>query len=122
MGFDMQAAILAAVADEMSMTWCEFVGTGGRVHTRAACRASRKEGAPKNCVIHNPSKHKMRDWPLVLRSSGLLERQCPHGVGHPDPDSARYMNWRYKTDSWWVHGCHLDDSGRLCCAPDEKEK
>ena len=93
------------LAREMSMTWDTFLRNGGRQHTRAACRASRKAGAPKNCVIHNPSRHHMRDWTLVLRSSGLLERMCEHGVGHPDPDSVAYFNWRQKSDCWGVHGC-----------------
>ena len=39
------------------------------------------------CSIHNPSNHHMKDWPLVWRRDTLMmERTCPHGVGHPDPD------------------------------------
>lgn len=54
------------------------------------------------CVIHNPSDHHMRDWPLHWRDDrGICERICPcphgpgahddgshcgHGIGHPDPD------------------------------------
>jgi hypothetical protein len=101
---------------EMSTYWDDFRARGGKQHTRAACRASRKAGAPAHCVIHNPSKHHMRDWPMILRSSGLIERQCPHGVGHPDPDSAAYMNWRDHTDTWLIHGCHWNERGDLCCA------
>ena len=104
------------IASEMSMMWTEFLTHGGKQHTRAACRTSRKAGAPKNCAIHNPSRHHMRDWPLILRSSSLLERQCPHGVGHPDPDCAAYLNWRDKTDTWSIHGCDF------CCGLYPKPK
>ena len=108
-------ALMEAIAEEASMPWEEFRKRGGKQHTRAACRASRKEGAPKNCVIHNPSKHHMRDWPMILRSSSLIERQCPHGVGHPDPDSAAYLNWLDHDDCWGIHGCCME----RCCAPQE---
>src|ERR1035437_3597591 len=84
------------IASERSMTWDDFRATGGKQHTRAQCRASRKAGAPAHCVLHNPSNHKMRTWPMVLRSSGLIERKCPHGIGHPDPDSAAYLDWASK--------------------------
>tara|TARA_R110000787_G_scaffold16774_5_gene52582 strand:+ start:3125 stop:3385 length:261 start_codon:yes stop_codon:yes gene_type:complete len=50
------------------------------IHPRAKCKGP-------NCVIHNPSDHHMRDWPLHWREDrGIFERICPHGVGHPDPD------------------------------------
>jgi hypothetical protein len=39
------------------------------------------------CPIHNPSQHHMRAFPQHWRSDrGIMERICPHGVGHPDPD------------------------------------
>ena len=42
------------------------------------------------CVVHNPSDHHMRTWPLNYRLDiGITERICPHGVGHPDPDCSR---------------------------------
>ena len=41
----------------------------------------------RHCVIHNPSEHHMRDWPLHwCNDRGIFERICPHGFGHPDPD------------------------------------
>ena len=48
----------------------------------------------------------MRDWPQHYREdTGVTERICPHGVGHPDPDQA------WPADDWrWVHGCDG------CCA------
>jgi hypothetical protein len=105
---------------EMSVSWEVFRANGGRQHPRTACRASAKAGGPKHCVIHNPSRHHMREWPLLLRSTTLLERVCPHGVGHPDPDSAAFLNWHDKTDSWLSHGCHFGDDGRPCCAEPEE--
>lgn len=57
--------------------------------------------AGENCTIHNRSDHHMRSWPQHWRSdTGVMERTCPHGVGHPDPDMP------YGPEAWqWVHGC-----------------
>lgn len=53
------------------------------------------------CTIHNRSDHPMRAFPQHWRSDrGIMERICPHGVGHPDPDSPWPEN-SYQ----WVHGC-----------------
>jgi hypothetical protein len=50
------------------------------VHSPAAC-------AGQYCCIHNPSDHPLTTWPQVWQSNKrLMERQCPHGVSHPDPD------------------------------------
>lgn len=58
--------------------WANF-----RTHLPFICK-----GEP--CVIHNPSNHHMRKWPLNYRLDiGISERICPHGVGHPDPDCSR---------------------------------
>jgi hypothetical protein len=72
------------------------------VHPSAQC-----EG--RACCIHNPSDHHMRDWPMVWRPDrGLMERTCPHGIGHPDPDHMAYVltmpGWVDEYDSG-VHGC-----------------
>jgi hypothetical protein len=67
--------------------------------------------AGEKCIFHNPTKHKMRNWPIVLRSSGLIERQCKHGVGHPDPDSVAWKErWAAEhqpgsVGTWDIHGC-----------------
>lgn len=76
-----------------------------RVHHPSRC-----EG--RYCVIHNPSDHHMRSWPTVYRSDkGTMERNCPHGVGHPDPDDLAYH--KSEGRAWaGVHGCDG------CCDPD----
>lgn len=67
------------------------------------------------CCVHHPSAHPMRDWPQVWRPDrGLMERTCPHGVGHPDPDHLSHVRRvrgqeAERTDS--IHGCDG------CCAP-----
>lgn len=58
------------------------------------------------CSIHYPSPHHMRDWDQYWRSDrGIMERICPHGVGHPDPDDHKQYD-KYEA----VHGCDG------CCA------
>jgi hypothetical protein len=68
------------------------------VHTEAACVGP--------CPLHKPSEHHMRNWPLVWRDDrGIFERTCPHGIGHPDPDSLRRAV-EYDEDTYaGVHGC-----------------
>lgn len=73
----------------------------GGVHPVGACVGD-------HCPIHRPSAHHMRDWPQNWRPDRrLMERICPHGVGHPDPDDPN-------PDT--VHGCCLPS----CCRPPEE--
>ena len=63
----------------------------------------------RNCPVHNPSEHHMKDFPQNFREdTGVMERICPHGIGHPDPD---HMVWAKSVGLDWhgVHGCDL------CC-------
>lgn len=78
----------------------EFVNVTARVHPRSRCDGD-------FCVLHNPSNHRMVDWPMVLRETALVERLCVHGVGHPDPDSAQWMDERFNPGVrvWGMHGC-----------------
>ena len=64
------------------------------VHNHTEC-------AGRPCTIHNRTDHHMRSFPQHWRSDrGIMERICPHGVGHPDPDSP------WENDSHeWIHGC-----------------
>lgn len=51
-----------------------------KVHSHTLC-------AGENCTIHNQSDHGMAQWPMNFRPDrGIMERLCPHGIGHPDPD------------------------------------
>lgn len=76
--------------------------TGGQVinaHPRKTCWGYW-------CPIHYPSPHHMVAWSQNWRGDhGLMERICPHGVGHPDPDDHKAMD-QYEQ----VHGCDG------CCA------
>lgn len=81
-----------------------------KIHSRDKC-----EG--RACAIHNPSEHHMRSFPTNYRDGGLfdikpphMERICPHGVGHPDPDDAAF--WAILGMDVSVHGCDG------CCRPD----
>lgn len=58
----------------------------------------------KHCTIHNRSDHSMRSFPQHWRSDrAIMERICPHGIGHPDPDEYK-LN---RANNWteFVHGC-----------------
>lgn len=61
------------------------------VHNKADC-------VGPHCTIHNRSIHGMRNFPQHWRSGAkAMERICPHGIGHPDPDD---ISVRLS-----VHGC-----------------
>ena len=68
------------------------------VHDETLC-------AHRHCVIHNPSDHHMRSWPLHWRDDrGIFERIDAIGCGHPDPDQFGY--WQETgQDGMAVHGC-----------------
>lgn len=60
----------------------------------------------RGCVIHNPTDHAMRDLPTHWREDrGLMERICPHGVGHPDPDDLTFQEECHPDRAAGVHGC-----------------
>ena len=90
-----------------------MTGTGQRVlvHNKESCKGG-------NCCIHNPSDHHMKDWPTNWRGDrGLMERLCPCGVGHPDPDDLAFkesIGVDVKVEA--IHGC----CG--CCAVKEEFK
>lgn len=79
----------------------QFANGRARIHTKGDCKGP--------CPIHSPSEHHMREWKMVLRETLLIERLCPHGVGHPDPDSLKFLD--PKGDKCLaIHGCcgHCD--------------
>lgn len=90
----------------------DHAGNAVRTHSRDVC-------LDRPCVIHEPSGHKMRTWPMNFRfdKMALVERLCTHGVGHPDPDSVHYFEMMYERTGlvryygMGVHGCDG------CCMP-----
>lgn len=80
-------------------------GREWRVHKKAIC-------ADSYCAIHNPSEHPLKDAKIVLRSGspfsskphGFVERFCPCGIGHSDPDSVAFYDSIGYTGTD-VHGC-----------------
>jgi len=82
------------------------------IHSPEVCRL-------EACSFHNPSNHGMETWDINIRETTLTERLCPHGIGHPDPDSVPWMHEifcaMYPLDEdekhelndchWWIHGC-----------------
>jgi len=87
-------------------TKCEEYETGtGQlvpVHAKENCQDS-------HCVIHNPSDHNMKYFPTNWRRHEyLMERVCPHGIGHPDPDHIQFMRdtaGEKVAETQSVHGC-----------------
>lgn len=79
----------------MRETYTSGVGQAFLVHGRSTCA-----GGP--CPIHNPSAHPMAGFPTLWRDDRrIMERVCPHGVGHPDPDDLAVRSGRDPGD----HGC-----------------
>lgn len=82
-----------------------------RVHAASVCKDD------PSCVIHKPSDHHMRGWLLNWRGDrfrGMMERICPHGIGHPDPDDLAFKRRTWGdafADTEGVHGCDG------CCTP-----
>jgi hypothetical protein len=75
-----------------------------RTHNKGECKG-------RHCVIHNPSDHALRGWPRSWRTDiNRMERVCPHGVGHPDPDEVAYRYNQLGQKNAGTHGCDG------CCA------
>lgn len=83
---------------------------------RGVHRPTQCEGHP--CAIHSPSDHLMRAWPQYWREDrGMMERICPHGIGHPDPDYISYVERVMSSEDAWAAGVHGCDG---CCTPHER--
>ena len=66
------------------------------------------------CTVHNRSNHVMRAFPQYFRYDRMLmERTCPHGFGHPDPDDIKLTGPYAESEA--VHGCDG------CCGLDIKK-
>jgi hypothetical protein len=88
-----------AVAEELvEIEGTPLARSHGLLHHRQVdCRGG-------HCPFHAPSDHPLNDSPMNLRSSGLIERMCEHGIGHPDPDSVAFMK-EHGQNGFGVHGC-----------------
>lgn len=77
-----------------------------RTHSLEQC-----DGRDYGCCIHNPSDHPLNTAPMHHRVRGgilFTERICPHGIGHPDPDSMTFLEQnmsRFNRDVEEIHGC-----------------
>lgn len=87
---------------------------GLKTHGPEAC-----SGQSRNCIFHNPSNHHMLAWDINVRLDrfgALAERICPHGIGHPDPDSLAYVESLHTRENRGYEGIHGCDG---CCHPQE---
>ena len=75
------------------------------VHSSTQC-------AGQPCTIHNRTDHHMRSFSQHWRDDRkIMERICPHGIGHPDPDSPLAHD-----SHEWIHGCDG------CCSIEEARR
>jgi len=67
----------------------------------------------QDCSIHHPSDHHMKTWRQHWREDRrMMERICPHGIGHPDPDELSFLRTRVPKDAVDAHAVHGCDG---CC-------
>lgn len=104
-----------ALIGEGQMYLDEYVANGGNLHTIGACNRTIESGGPMTCVIHRPTTYRLTGSRQILRRGGLIEDECEHGVGHPNPDSVAYFRWRNPEDNRSLHGCDG------CCGPEMTE-
>lgn len=73
----------------------------GNLHPYNVC-----QGRP--CIVHNPTLDWVANregWPYLQRETGLFERICEHGIGHPDKDGLYYLVEELGQKHWEIHGC-----------------
>ena len=93
--------------EEIPMSEVEYetpAGTYQLEHSRYWLRKVHDESlcAGRPCTIHNRTDHPMRDFPQNWRVDySIMERICPHGIGHPDPDEYKLTFNKWEN----VHGC-----------------
>ena len=69
--------------------------------------------AGQPCSIHNRSNHSMRMFPQHWRGDRMLmERICPHGIGHPDPDHLSHTERVHGLEAMLIEAIHGCDG---CC-------
>lgn len=74
-------------------------------HSQATLMTHGPELCEPPCPLHHRTDHAMRAFPQHWRGdAGLMERICPCGIGHPDPDDRRARTQP-------AHGCCLRHCG-----------
>lgn len=77
-----------------------------RTHREEDCGGPMLPNGRPACSIHNPSDHHMVTWPLNWRmDTRVMERFCPHGIGHPDPDHLAFVAYTGTDNGDGIHGC-----------------
>jgi hypothetical protein len=97
---EVQKAITAGIITESETAQLEHTNVWLVTHPAGTCGG-------ENCTVHNRSDHSMRAFRQLWRDDrGIMERLCPHGVGHPDPDEEDFWAKKYGPDNYMgVHGC-----------------
>ena len=77
-----------------------------------------EEACSGACALHRPSRHPMRDWPVRWVKdrgvkAGVMERRCPHGRWHHDPDDLDYRRQRGMPQPWAARD--TCDGSCACC-------
>lgn len=113
---DLSELELLPIVEIPELEEIEIGGVKWKTHPVSSCAGS-------NCCFHNPSDHPLKNARLISRpdrayvsESGvfmlLMERVCPHGIGHADPDSVAWLNSVEGPNHWGVHGCDGCCTGR----------
>lgn len=72
------------------------------------------------CPIHHMTEHIMRSFPQHWRDDRrIMERICPHGIGHPDPDHLSSLARRFPMDRVHIEAIHGCDG---CCIPPKERR
>jgi len=91
---------LAWKAETMDLVYLENTDIKIWTHKKELCMG-------QHCTVHNLSSHSMRSFPQHWRGDrAIMERICPHGIGHPDPDEYKLTVSKHEG----IHGCDG------CCA------
>lgn len=99
---------MTGIYDPEDNTWEPVPSQGWRY---ANVHAPNVECVTGGCMIHNPdTEWAGAGWPYSPRGDGRMERTCPHGIGHPDPNAAHFLTTR-----GWSHAAAYTHACDGCC-------